>query len=333
MRGKWLLISGTVLLLAIAAGALSLLRQRRQAGGVTAAAALKQAQPSFTGPDISLPGTIRAQTVVPVPVPVEGTVETLLVEVGQQVYEGQLLGRIQNSSLDSAQQAAAAELEQVQTRLSQLGSDLIALRLEASRARADANRVQADFDRAERTYLRQQMLHREGATPRLVYEKSAADYQAAKTERDSLADLARAAEDRLSTVVKTADSVRKTLAEKEQALDEARTSVVSAEIHSPVNGLVVARSRQAGDVVNPDVQDLYQIAVNLSSLEAVVEPEPPALARVRVGQEAIVSVADAPDLMVGRVKEIKGNQVIVEFNSPNPAVRPGNSAQVRIKLT
>jgi len=32
------------------------------------------------------------------------------------------------------------------------------------------------------------------------------------------------------------------------------------------------------------------------------------------------------------VSLINSNQVIVEFNSPNPAVKPGMTVQVRIKL-
>jgi hypothetical protein len=36
--------------------------------------------------------------------------------------------------------------------------------------------------------------------------------------------------------------------------------------------------------------------------------------------------------MPGSVKEIKGNQAIVEFTSSNPALKPGMTAQARINL-
>jgi HlyD family secretion protein len=329
MQGRWLLLSGTTVLAAVAVGALLL--HRRAAPPPRAATA--PAPAASARPEISLPGKIRAQSVVAVAVPVEGTIESLLVEEGQPVYEGQLLGRIRNSGLESAQQEAAADAERAQARLSQLQNELIVARLEASRARADSTRAQGDCDRAERAYLRQQMLYKEGATPRLVFEKSAADFQSAKTERDTRTELAQVAESRLSALVKSLDAARSTLDEKNQALDAAREQAAAAEIHSPANGLLVAVSRQPGEEVTTEVQDLFQIAVNLSALEAVVQPDPPALARIRPGQEALIQSADLPDVVPGRVKEIQGAQVIVEFTSPNPALRPGATAQVRIRLT
>jgi hypothetical protein len=35
--------------------------------------------------------------------------------------------------------------------------------------------------------------------------------------------------------------------------------------------------------------------------------------------------------MPGTIKSIQGDQLLVEFTSPNPAVKPGMTAQVRIK--
>jgi len=37
--------------------------------------------------------------------------------------------------------------------------------------------------------------------------------------------------------------------------------------------------------------------------------------------------------MIGAVKSIEGAQVIVAFSNPNPAVKPGMTAQVRIKVS
>ena len=329
MRGRWLPISGIAVFAAVAVGALLLLRRPAPASR----AALAPAPATVVGPEVSLPGKIRAQSIVAVAVPVEGAIESLLVEAGQPVYEGQLLGRVRNTGLEGAQQEAVADAEHAQERYSQFQNELIVARLEASRARADATRAQGEQDRAERAYQRQQMLHREGATPRLVFEKAAAEFQSAKTDRDTRAELARVAEDRLSNLVKSLDAARKTLDEKNEALDGAREEAAAAEIHSPADGLVVAVTKQPGDEVTTEVRDLFQIAVNLSALEAVLDPAPPALARIRPGQEALIQFAEFPDVIPGKVKAIQGAQVIVEFTSPNPAVRPGATAQVRIKLT
>jgi HlyD family secretion protein len=329
MRGKQLVAAGALVLAAIAAGGLFSLRR----SAPPPASPKRAEQPEQFAAYVILPAKIRALTVTAVAVPVQGTVESLLVDVGQQVYEGQLLGRIGNTSLDADQQSAAAELERAQARLSDLEGKLIVSRAEASRARSEAARVQAEFDRAERAYLRQQMLVKEGATPRLVYEKSAKEYAAARLERDTAADLARGAEDRLSTLVKNTDVARQSAEAGTQALDSAKQAAAAAEIHSPVTGVVVARTRQAGEEVTPDIQDLFQIASDLSALEAVVEPDAAALARIRPGQEALITIAGAPDAILGQVSDVKGSEVLIRFASPSPAIRPGLTAQVRIKVS
>jgi multidrug efflux pump subunit AcrA (membrane-fusion protein) len=73
MRGKRLLMAVALVAAAIAGGALFAVRQRTKPA---APAGTKTAAPP---PEIVLPAKIRAQTVVPVGVPVAGTVESLLV--------------------------------------------------------------------------------------------------------------------------------------------------------------------------------------------------------------------------------------------------------------
>jgi multidrug resistance efflux pump len=329
MRGRLVLIGGVAVLAAVAVGSLVLFRRAQGPKKPT------EAKPpaAAVGPEVSLTGNIRAQTVIAVAVPVDGTLQELLVEAGQLVFEGQLLGRIENTGLETEQQQATADAASTQERVDQLQTELITARLETSRARADANRAQAEYDRAERNFLRQQTLFREGASPRLVFEKAQAEYQSLKTNRETLTEVARITEDRLSGIVNRLDAMRKTLEERHAALDHVRESAAAAEIRSPADGLVVARTRHVGEEVSTAVVDLFQIAVNLSALEAVVEPEPPVLARVRAGQEALIQTAELPNAIPGRVKEVRGTQVIVEFTSPDPSLLPGATAQVRIKLT
>jgi multidrug resistance efflux pump len=331
MRGKWLLFSGIAVLVAIAAGTLSLLRR-----SVTSEPRLVVPAPSPSPPagaEVSLPGKIRAHKVITVAAPIDGTIEFVAGDVGQEVYEGQLLAQIKNTGLETAHQEATAEAEQAQTRLNTLQGNLIAGRLEASRAHADASRSRTEFDRAEKAYLRQQMLYNQGATPRLVFEKAQKEFQLAQGEFQGLDQVARLADERIASLQKEVDGARRALAEKNQALEDAQQNLAACEIHSPVDGLVVARSKQPGEEVSQEVKDLFQIAVDLDWLEVVLEPEPPVLERIRPGQEALVQVAEIPtEGLPGKVREIKNGEVVVDFASPSPAVRPGLTAQVRIKL-
>ena len=243
MRGKWVLFAGVTILLAVAAGALSVWRRDMK----PKAAPQKKAAPSsyVDSSVVSLPGKVQASQVVSVPAPIDGTIEQFLVDVGQDVFEGEVLARIMNTQLDSNLQAATEELDKAQDRVNSTQAEITAARLESSRARADESRTRSEFESAEKVYLRQQMLIREGATPRLVFEKAEQEYKAAKADYDVKQAVARAAQDRIDELNRTLDVYQRMLADRTDSLERARTDIAAGEVRSPVNGLVVARRGQA----------------------------------------------------------------------------------------
>jgi multidrug efflux pump subunit AcrA (membrane-fusion protein) len=87
---------------------------------------------------------------VPVGAAVAGTIDSFLVDVGQDVFEGQLLARISNQDLESARQEAARAAQNAQEKVNSVEGRIIAARLDASRTRADANRSRDQFERAEK---------------------------------------------------------------------------------------------------------------------------------------------------------------------------------------
>jgi macrolide-specific efflux system membrane fusion protein len=329
MKGKWFLFAGTVILLAVAAGALSVLRREQPPAPKVAAA-----PPERTVTQVSLTGRIQAHTVVQVPVPVLGQIEAFHADVGSDVYEGQLLAQIRNQSAQSEQQAATLEIERAQNRVHTLESEIAASRLEASRAMADATRARGELDRASRNYERQKMLMAEGATPRLVYEKSERDYKAIETESKTLDEVARHADERVSTLQRELDNARRLLDGKTEDLEQAAAKVGAGNIYAPVTGTISGRRGEPGDDVNPGITDLFQIATDLSTLEVVVEPSPEILAHIQTGQQVSITIAEmANESLPGVVKNVEQGRVHVEFPNPDPLIKPGLTAQVTFKLT
>ncbi len=329
MRGKWVLISASVILVAIAAGALSVLRRESAPRPAPNPAA---APPAPLPSEVSLPGPIQAQHVISVRSPVAGTIDVVQAEPGQEVAEGQVLARIGNKGLETAREMATAASEAAQDRVSKLESAIVAARLEASRARADATRARGEYDRAERVYARQKMLQAEGATPRLVYEKSEREYQKAQAESGSLEQLAKQAEEQVQGLLEQWQNAKKILDDKNRQLDEAQQAAVAGEVRSPATGLVISRTGETAKEIEEGIE-LFRIATDLAALEVVLEPEPPVLARIAPGMPAFVVVSDVQsDGFAGSVKDIQGTQVLVDFTSPNPAIRPGMPAQVRLKF-
>lgn len=316
-------VASAALLAAVAGGGWYAYKQTRPAP--------KQEQKTaVVEPYFSLAGKVRARNIVNVAAPTDGTLEQLEVDDGQEVFEGQLLARIQNTTLTTAADQAKAEVERLETRLNNLESTLISARLEASRADADASRARAAAQVAEKDYLRQRTLLAAGATARLRFEKSEADYKTARSEADSVGTMAAQAQGKVEIAQKNIEEARRLLADKRQELDDAQEELLTAEVRSPADGLLIGHRADAGGEVTRDMKDLFQIGVDLGQLECVVEATPALAARIRPGQNVVIQIVEAAnEPLAGIVKSINGTQVVVEFESPNPAIKPGLTAQVR----
>ncbi len=318
---------GSATLLAMAAVGVATLPRFTAKKAEPAAPVAQARQPP---PEISLTGKIRAQNVIFVSPPQEGLVGAVFADVGQEVFEGQLLARIANEGLETSRQMAEGTVEKAQARVNSLESELVSARLEASRAHADLSRARTEYERIDKIHRRQQMLYGEGATPRLTYEKSSREFELAQSEFHSLEQVAAQSEARVAGLNRSIDAEKRSLGEKTAELETATAQSEATEVVSPVDGLVVGRSGEVGQAVGPDRSDLFRIATQLSQLEVVLDADPGALSRIKPGQPALVAVPEQGG-MAGAVKAIVGDQVVVGFTSPNPAVKPGMTAQVRIK--
>ena len=325
MHRKWPLAGGLALLVlaaAIAWGWYS--RGRPKPVQARSEIARPAAQPS----EISLQGKIQARNVVNIASPINGIVEQYLVNVGEEVFEGEVLAHIKNPELDSAEQTARADAERAQAHITDLEAQLIAARLEVSRARSDAVRAKADYERTQKAYTRQKQLLDAGATPRLTFEKAEQDYQNAKAEYEGLSGVAQGADDHVTSLAKEIENAKAMVQSKSKDLDNAEAQLAGGELRSQVNGVLVARRGQPGDRVDQSMKDLLQIAVDLSDLQVVVDAEPRIAEQIRTGQPAVILIAEAPSAIEGAVREIKGGQVFVDFTSPSAVIKPGLTAQV-----
>jgi HlyD family secretion protein len=333
MRGTWVLFAAIVFLIAAAAGALSVLRQSQATAPPQKQAAAAEVKPEI-GDEITVMGKLQAAHIVPIPSPTDGVVDTWEVEEGQEVLEGQLLGHVSNSNLEALRVHSEQELERVQTRLTSLEGQIIAARLEAARAEGEAGRTDLEAARLEKVYARQQMLFKEGATPRLTYEKSEREYKTAQDEAATAKALAQGAADRVQKLENDVTLLRKTLEDRNADLERAMQDMESTNILAPADGMILKLAVDVGSPVDKAVPDLVQLVVDPSLMEVVIEPDPPQLLRIKPGQPALVLVPDvSSEGLPGQVKEIQDTRVIIEFTSPNPAIKHGMTASARIKLT
>jgi multidrug resistance efflux pump len=330
MRQKWAIVAVGVV---VVVGLIALLAIRGRRSPAPKAVSAAVSAPAVQANETTLQGKIRPQHVTGVSASVPGFIEAFLVEPGTEVYEGQVLARVGAQGLESAREVAQAALERAQEQVAKAEASVAAARLELSRAEADSTRARMALDRADRAFQRQQTLFKEGATPRLTYEKVLAEYQAAQKEWDIVDATVRTGRDQVQGANDEVAGARKIVADKSKALEDAQYALSAAEVHSPVDGYVVSRKGEVGGDAQQIGNELFQIATDLYALEVVLDPKPEILKRIVPGLPALVLVLDLQSAgMEGVVREIKDNQVIVEFNSSLPAIKPGMNADVRLKL-
>ena len=294
----------------------------------------KETQAAKPAPvELSLQGKIQARKIVNVAAPIDGTLDQYLVNVGEEVFEGEVLARIKNSGLDTAEQNARVDAERAQAKVTDLEAQLIAARLELSRTRSDVVRAKSQYEQAQKVYERQRMLLDAGATPRLTFEKAEKDFQNAKSDYDGFQGTEHNADDRIASLTQEIQNSKNMVQQKSKDLDNAEAEIAGGEVRSEVSGLVIARRGQPGDAVDQSMKDLLQIAVDLSSLEVAADGDPRALQAIRQGQPASIEIAESPSPIDGVVREIKAGQVFVDFTSPSAVIRPGLTARIKITGT
>ncbi|WP_373046653.1 efflux RND transporter periplasmic adaptor subunit [Vulgatibacter sp.] len=212
-----------------------------------------------------------------------GNVAELLVEEGDPVERGQLLLRLDDAEEQAAVAQARAALEQALARQAQLRS------VQLPQARAGVRRAEAELEQARRQYQRYAELHRVGALAQSSLDEAQRRLEVAEAEADAA---------RLSRQSAGAGGVEARLAaaaveNAEAALQLAEARLARTRLEAPVNGVVLARDVEVGDAVQPGRVLLLVGASGDTEIE--IEPDERNLARLAVGQRALVSADAFPD--------------------------------------
>jgi multidrug resistance efflux pump len=272
-------------------------------------------------PEITLTGRLQPQTTEQVEVPVAGYLDAWFVEEGQEVYEGQLLGRIRNPDLDKAVQKAQAAVDLAEVHIAQLTAQATGVQLEISRTAADQVRARSELDRIEKIYQRQNNLMEAKAIARLTFERTEADYNAAKTDASRRDASAKEALDKASALERDSEEAKIALASQTAALAQAKEATAAEDLHSLADGVVLTREIREGFPVIVIASDLTNLAVSLI-------PDASILARIHPGQHAFVRLSETE--LPAEVHEVRGTEVIVNFTNPTPITKFGAATQVRI---
>jgi HlyD family secretion protein len=133
--------------------------------------------------------------------------------------------------------------------------------------------------------------------------------------------------------------------QSEAALSQARTNLGYTKIISPIDGIVVDRAYDVGQTVAASFQapTLFQIAQDLTKMQAQADVDQSDIGRIQVGQPARFTVDSYPDQEFrGRISQIRLNAtvaqnvvtypVIIEVGNPDEKLRPKMTANVTIDV-
>jgi HlyD family secretion protein len=214
--------------------------------------------------EIAGPGLLDARNKVTITARIQGYLKTINVDRNYKVKVGDVLAELESDDL--ASQLAAAE------------ADAKATESAISEARSDAQRASALAEKAKQDYNRKIVLR----DRQIITE---ADWSATEAAfHQTQADLARAE----TTITKA--GAQSLSAEANVSLLRVRLSY--ATIRSPLNGVVVSRDRNVGDLISPGTPLLQLVDPDTIILSARLDES--AMGAIGPGQVASVYFASMP---------------------------------------
>jgi HlyD family secretion protein len=210
-------------------------------------------------------GTLEAHIKATISPKISGRLEEVLVDQGDRVVGGQILANLDDRDL--AQQVAIAE------------ADIAAAHAAVDLVEADAVRAKAVIDQAKRDYERFSNLTTAQVATGAEFEKAS----------ESLA-VAEAGFGRSQAAIMEA---RKQVISAEKTLEYQRARLADAILPAPIDGLIVKRQRDPGDVVVPGGAVLSLISTDEMWISAWVDETQ--MPRLSPGQKANIVFRSEPD--------------------------------------
>ena len=223
---------------------------------------------------VTASGQVQPQTKVDIAADISGRIVRLAVKEGQMVSKGQFLLEIDPAQYIAAVQRAEAAL---------------------SASKAQEAQAKANFIQAQRNYQRSADIKK--ANSQLVSDEQLEQLKTASEVQQALQEAA-----------------GHQVEQSEAQLKDARSSLAKTTILAPMSGRVTRLAVEQGETAvpgtfNKDAATLLTIA-DMSVLETKVKVDETDVARIEVGDSAIVQIDAFPDTtFLGRVTKISNSSV------------------------
>jgi multidrug resistance efflux pump len=316
--------------------------------------------------DLQLIGTVDANEVV-VSARIQGRIQTLTVDEGQDVKAGQLIAIIESDDLEAVRKAAEATVSSQTNKLGEtveterqtrgettsatVNAEAVAAAARASLAQAQANDEHQQADTSRTVALAQQGIMSAQARDEAVTSLKATQAAVEAAQHNvaaAEASLRQARAHELLTTVaaRTVDATRNDVANARALADQAKVQVGYSQVFAPVSGKVNVRAARQGEVVGVGapivtIMDLTQTwiyaplpetqadAVQLNDSLRVVMPSGATIQGKVIAKAAEADFATQRDVSA-RKRDIKTIQLKMLIDNPGERWVPGMTAEVYI---
>jgi len=289
---------------------------------------------------LSLTGTLMPAQEVKITSKIPGRVEKVLVEEGTLVKAGDVLIKLERKELALAVEQAKAAVATAEAGLAKVLAGTRKEKIdqaEAALAQAKANAYICKI-----TFERMANLLKDRSIPRTKYDEAKARCDAALAQYQSAqAQLEMA---KIGATKEDIDIARAQVRQARAALATARRQFQNTIITSPINGVVVHRNVEPGEVVSPPLMPTKPLldVVDMSRLKTVVNITENRTRSVRLDQEASITLDGFPgETFPGKVSRIspvvdprsRTFKAEILIKNPDNRVKPGMFARVQLVLT
>jgi multidrug resistance efflux pump len=320
-----------------------------------------------TSGDLKLIGTVDANEVL-VSAKIPGRIQTLNVEEGQQVKQGDLIAVIESDDLAAAEKAALAMVSSNQSKLNETVETQRQNQGEVTSATASAG-AQVRAAQAALAQAQANLAHQQADTTRTValagqgimsaqahdeaITSLRADEAAVESARENLAAaqaaLQQARAHELLAVVsqRTVQSTRGQVQNSQALAQQARVELGYAQVFAPVTGPVNVLAARQGEVLLAGgtiatIMDLSQTwvyaplpetqgdAVQLGDSLRVVMPSGASVQGKVIAKSSLADFATQRDINGGRKRDIRTVQIKLLIPNPDERFVPGMTAEVYV---
>ena len=294
---------------------------------------------------VTASGTVNPQNSISVGTQVSGTISQLNVDYNSKVTKGEVLARIDPSTIQAQLDQADANLAQAQASAAEAGANTTAQAAGANAAQTAIPKAQAALTVAQEQLARDQALYKQGyAAQETVQtdESTVAQDQAALAQSQAAYAQSQAQTQAQGSGAAAAQAAAQAAA---ATVQQDQVNLNNTVIKSPVNGTVVARDVSIGQTVAASLQTptLFLIAQDLSKMEVDINVGEPDIGGVKAGDNVDFTVLAYPNqIFHGTVTQVRINpttvnnvvtyDVVVDVNNASGKLLPGMTANATIDV-